>query len=264
MRIVKILICTLAIASNAHAEIISVKSTSEVQKIIEDIAEKNLLIAFDVDMTITQPNHPATFYPSLIKHKEIYKDIVDDLTPEQKDIMSTLTTNQPQILVEENTPGIITALQGKYKTIAFTAVLARKDVIARRIKILSDFGVKFSQDIEDMSFTEIKSHHGQHPIFTQGILFGNGEAHGKGKIFCAFLKQLKSLPKMVVVVDDRKKHLEDVEQALTEHKINVKFLGIEYKGAFARSGTITQEEFKDFWINLATQAKNQPRSDNAK
>ncbi len=260
MRIIQILACALTIVSNAHAEIISANSMDDIQKIIEESEEKNLLVVFDVDMTITQPNHPAAFYPSLITYKEIYKNIVDALTPEQKDLMSTLTLDQPQILVEENTPSVIANLQAKYKTIAFTAVLATQEAVDRRIKTLNILGIKFAQDIGDMNFSDIKSHHGQHPLFRQGILFGNGEVHGKGTIFCAFLKRLQSLPKMVVVIDDRKKHLEDIQKALSEHKIDLRFLGIEYKGAFARSGNITKEEFKDFWMNLASRAKDQSYS----
>lgn len=264
MRILKILACALTIVSNAHAEIISSKSMDDIQQIIEKNEEKDLLVVFDVDMTITQPNHPAAFYPSLIKYKEIYKEIVDTLTAEQKDLMSTLILDQPQILVEENTPNVIANLQKKYKTIAFTAVLATQEIVDRRIKTLNDLDVKFTQGIENMTFSDIKSHHGQRPLFTQGILFGNGEVHSKGIIFCAFLKRLQSLPKIVIVVDDRKKNLEDIQKTLLEHKIDVRFLGIEYKGAFTRNGNITKEEFKDFWMNLADQVKKQTRSGSSK
>jgi hypothetical protein len=257
LKIAKILTCFMVFLSHEQADIISLKSMKHIQKIIHNISEKDLLIVFDVDMTITQPNHPATFYPSLIMYKKIYKTILDDLTAEQRDIMLSLTLDQPQILVENNTPTIIAELQKKYKTIAFTALLTKKDKVKRRIKILEDFGIKFKNHTEDMSFIHMKNQYGQYPIFTRGILFGNGEIHGKGTLLCAFLRKLKSLPKMVIVVDDRKKHLEDMKKKLSIQKIPIDFLGIEYKGAFKRSKNITKKEFKKFWTNLAHKSKSQ-------
>lgn len=238
-------------------EIISVDAMGSVQQILSNIQEKDLLIAFDVDMTITQPNHPATFYPSLVKYKAAYKAIVEELTAEQKDMMSTLTIYQPQRLVEENIPQIIKKLQENFTVIAFTAVLAIRDVVVHRIKTLNNFGIKFSQNIADVTLRGIKAHHGHHPLLTHGILFGNGEAQGKGIVLCSFLKQLKHMPKMILVIDDKRKHLEDIKKTLQEQKIHIAFLGIEYKGTFMRHSDITEEEFKSFWRDLANKSRNE-------
>lgn len=259
MGIVQILACAFTIISNAHAEIISANSMDDIQKIIENTEEKDLLVVFDVDMTITQPNHPATFYTSLITYKEVYKNIVDALTPEQKNLMSTLTLDQPQILVEKNTPSVIANLQEKYKVMGFTAALATPQVVCRRIKILKELGVYFnftptmwvSREPYDPKYKS---------LFTKSILFGNGESHGKGGVFCILLKHFKRIPSMVIMIDRSKKHLEDIQKALWEHKIDVRFLGMEYKGGFSRRVNITKEEFQDFWMSLASRAKDQSYS----
>ena len=209
---INVLICsattTLSACTSVQAKIISVSNMKDAKQSIENCNEKNLLIAFDVDMTITQPDHPALFYSSLIKYKESYQAIVGNLTPEQKDIMLTLTIFQPQRLVEENTPEVIKNLQQVYKVIAFTNSLSKQDVIERRINVLDGFGIKFSQNIsgiKDVTLNDIKVYNNCHPLFTKGILFGNGDAQGKGIVLCAFLKRLKKMPKVVVVIDDRKK-----------------------------------------------------------
>ncbi len=59
-------------------------------------------------------------------------------------------------------------------------------------------------------------------IYTDGILF-TGEYNKKGEIFVRFLSMINQKPKKVVFIDDKLKHVKEVESALTEQ-------GIEYTG----------------------------------
>jgi hypothetical protein len=272
------------IGSQAQAEIVSLKTMKDLKTKVEDILKtqkpKDVLVAFDIDMTLTQPDHPAVYYPALIKYKEAYKKVLSSLTPEQKDLVSTLTTQEvPQKLVDPKTPGIIKALQEQgIKAIALTASLSgkikgfkNKMAIIRRDQ-LQKMGIDFTQSFKDfckvVTFSEFKLYAGGYPLFYHGILSTNGEkGASKGDTLVAFLKHIglyyerKTLkpgysPRIIVFVDDKKKHLENVETALKTYDPSIQFIGIEYKGAYEYAPQeISQAAFEQFWQDFAVQVK---------
>jgi hypothetical protein len=251
-----------------------------VENLLKSQKSEDVLVAFDIDMTLTQPDHPAVYYPALIKYVETYKKIMSSLSPEQKDLVSTLVTQEvPQKVVEQETPGVIKALQAQgVKTMALTSVLAgningfkEKMVMLRRDQ-LQEMGIDFTQSFKNfctvMIFSTFQSYAGGLPMFYHGLLSANGEgAASKGDVLVAFLKHVgphhegKALkpgyyPKVVVLIDDKKKHLENVEATLKNYDPSIQFLGIEYKGAYAYAPQdISQEAFEAFWERLAIQAK---------
>lgn len=270
--------------SQAQAESVSAKTMKDVKAKVEDILKhkkpEDILVAFDIDMTLTQPDHPAVYYPTLIKYIEAYKKVLASLSPEQKDLVLTLTTQDvPQKLVEKETPEIIKTLQEKgVKTIALTAVLSGKikgfkdKIIILRRDQLQKMGIDFTQNFKDLcrvvTFSAFKSYAGGHPLFYHGILSTNGEGEvSKGDALVAFLKHVGSYyaskalktsyyPKVVILIDDKKKHLESTEVALKNYEPSIQFLGIEYKGAYGYAPQeISQIEFEKFWEGLADQAK---------
>jgi hypothetical protein len=99
-------------------------------------------------MVLTQPDHPAVYYPTLMKYAKVYKKILGSLSAEQKDFANTLTTqNYPQKFVEEETPEVVKRIEEKgIKVIAFTATLTGKfnntkdKIIALRRDILQKKG----------------------------------------------------------------------------------------------------------------------------
>ena len=97
-----------------------------IDKLLQQQSPADLFIAFDIDMTLTQPDHPAVYYPNLKTHRAIYMDLMSTLTPTERDRKVTLTVQLlPQRLVESKTPIIIKNIQETgIQTIAFTASLA--------------------------------------------------------------------------------------------------------------------------------------------
>lgn len=273
------------IACSAKSEIIAVKNMQEVQSKVESVLEsqkaQDILVAFDIDMTLIQPDHPAVYYPTLKKYLEDYKFILAQLTPEQKDIALTLTTQiVSQKLVETQTPQIIKNIQDKgIKTIALTASISgkikgfhKKMVFLRRDQ-LQKIGIDFSNSLKNFTrvvpFLDFKRYIGSHPMFFHGILSSNGEQHtSKGEVFVALLKHIGSkyetktrkpgfYPKIVIMVDDKKKHLENIEKCLTAYNSSIIFIGIKYEGAESyASKDISQEDFLKFWKGVADQAKS--------
>lgn len=211
----------LLTACKEEKPIISVRSIHEVQAKVDEILKtqkpEDVLVVFDVDMTLTQPDHPATYYPAIKKFKSIIKNIFEPLTPAQLDIALTLTTKLPQRLIEKDSPKIVKAMQGKgVQVIAFTASLTghrndhKNKTIFKRRDALHNMGFDFS--FQQM----VREHNGCHwsriafekyadgyPMFYHGILCVNGENNGigKGKVLEAFLGECS--PKIC----DHKSHI---------------------------------------------------------
>jgi hypothetical protein len=106
-------------------------------------------------------------------------------------------------------------------------------------------------------------------MFDWGILSSNGEGFTtKGQVLCSFLthvglkhRQKTSnpgcFPKVIFLIDDRKKNLEDVEIALKSCNDSIEFVGLEYQGAFSYAPQdISEEDFEKFWTTLAEKAQS--------
>lgn len=214
-----------------------VKSIHEVQAKVEEVLKtenhENVLVVFDIDMTLTQPDHPATFYPNLRKHQNVMKNIRDELAPEQRDYLTTSTLQLPQRLIEKDSPQIIKAMQAKgIKVIALTATLTgswkdnKNKTIFRRKDTLHALGFDFSFQGRVVSYMNFPLHADGYPMLFLGILCSNGEhgGVGKGKVLSSFLGQVGMtkggaygtgyVPKIIIMADDKKKNLEDVQKTL--------------------------------------------------
>ena len=221
-KIFKILfVLILLTACKKEDPIIPVHSIHEVQAQVDELLKtqraEDILVVFDVDMTLTQPDHPATYYPAVKKFKTFIKNIFASLTPTQRDIALTLTTKLAQRLIEKDSPKIVKSMQGKgVQVIAFTASLTghkndnKSKTIFKRRDALHNMGFDFS--FQQM----VREHNGCHwsriafekyadgyPMFYQGILCANGENNGigKGKVLVAFLSECS--PKIC----DHKSHI---------------------------------------------------------
>jgi hypothetical protein len=222
-KIVFLISCFLFLLTACKEEksIISVNSIHEVQAKVDEILKtqkaEDVLVVFDVDMTLTQPDHPATYFPAVKKFKSIIKNIFASLTPTQRDIALTLTTKIAQRLIEKDSPKIVKAMQGKgVQVIAFTASLTghkndnKSKTIFKRRDMLHNLGFDFS--FQQM----VREHNGCHwsriafekyadgySMFYHGILCANGENNGigKGKVLVAFLSECS--PKIC----DHKSHI---------------------------------------------------------
>lgn len=62
-------------------------------------------------------------------------------------------------------------------------------------------------------------------LFTQGVLF-TGEFNKKGETFIGFLSLINKTPEKVVFIDDKRKHVEEVESALAH--LGIDCVGIHY------------------------------------
>lgn len=259
--ILSILIFFLENAS-LRGEIMSAQTMKDVciliEKYLSHEKQENIFVFFDIDMTLTQPVHPAVTFPAIKKYEDIFKRLTKPLTPVQKDYIFTLITQKfLQKLVDPRTPYLLQNLQKKgIKVMAFTSSLVNisedssQKTIVKRQKDLEAQGLNFEASLGKMgdsfvfSFPEYAA---EKPMFHRGILSTNGENNelGKGKVLGAFLEGLckgqKSLedsscfPALIILVDDRDKNLLDVENFLHTNFPMIRYIGILYEGAFKES-----------------------------
>jgi hypothetical protein len=263
-------------ACKEEKAIISVHAIQEVQAKVDEILKtqkpEEILVVYDVDMTLTQPDHPATYYPVIKKYTHALKDIFKALTPAQRDVALTLTSRLPQRLIEKDSPKIVRNMQAKgVQVIAFTASLSgswkdhkTKTIFNRRDK-LQALGFNFSFPGRVVSYMDFAKYVDGYPMLYHGVLCANGEnGDGKGKVLEAFLKQVSInkdgtknyIPTVIVMVDDKKANLGDIQKVLATSHTDIQFIGIEYQGAFDYAPQdISQAEFTKFWETLAAQAK---------
>ena len=198
---------------------------------------EDVLCLFDLDMTLTQPDHPAAYIPNLKKHLDIYRSI--QARYPKLDTCLTFCFNflLPQRLTDSDIPSVLASL--KMKTIAFTATVTgdflgtRMEV--RRYEDLKQLGLSFERAFpqSEVILNACPRYRGYYPTYYKGILFSNSERGNttKGTVLCAFLEAVHYTPKCVVLVDDRPQNHSDVQTALSQAFPKTKYIGIEFTGA---------------------------------
>ena len=226
-----------------------------------------LLAAFDVDMTLTVPRHPACHYPNLKQHKRILQALLEPLNEVEEDKIITLGAQQPgQMLAEKNTPSTIQKLQHQgIKTIAFTASLTGELVALGIVQSLRfrdlqalDMDFRPAFDTQDFLLPKIPSYNENHAMYHQGVLYANGGRgeRNKGAVLVAFLQEIKWKPEQIVMVDDVPKNLTDIVEALDDFDPTIQFLGIDYHGArMYAPEAISEEAFARYWQAVVDQVR---------
>lgn len=259
----------------AQSVALTATTMKEVHQHIDDhlLEVPGMLVAFDIDMTLTAPQNPACYFPNMRQYKAVigrhmlFQRVFSCISKTEEDKVLTLGTQLPsQQLIETNTPALIASLQQSgVKAIALTASLSGgveglDNLKERRLVGLQQVGIDFSQAFpnEDTIFSEFPPHNNHYPTYHQGILYANGGngANNKGAVLVAFLKKMGWTPRQVVLVDDLVANLTAVKRALASLDPTIQFIGIEYRGAqaYAPEG-ITKREIIAYWKNIVSQVK---------
>ena len=239
--IVVILTITCFSIPNTTAKIVAVTHMAAVERIIMQHKDKNMFVAFDVDMTLIVPKNPAVYavyYPYQKKYESTLEKIFKNLTVTRKAQIRTFgIQSSPQRLVEQDTRKIIQTLQKKgVKMIGFTTTVKRSLTIdakkweAWKFDALSKLGIDFSKAFpqQKIVFNEVTPQYYHYPVYYKGILFANGI--DKGKMIAPFFKHMKLKPSIFIMVDDRKSNLVSIETAIAKFDPSIQFIGIEYGG----------------------------------
>jgi hypothetical protein len=127
---------------------------------------------------------------------------------------------------------------------------------------LSDLGITFESGLQTDSITlkEIPEYGFRHPIYHKGILLTNGEMgpHNKGSVLVSFLNYINRSFKVIVLIDDKKRNLDFVENHIKDQRPDLSFLGIQYFKALNQPAAfVSHDEFKMKWDALISSTKKQ-------
>jgi len=254
-----------------HGKTISCQDINEVKENIHNFLKNydinEVLIIFDIDLTLTIPVHRAVQIPNILKHKDIFKKIKTNLTATQQDLFLSFATKLvEQKLIESNTPDVLYSLQQLgIKTIALSAALTGslahiKKLEKWRYQTLKNLGIDFSSSFPSKDyiiFQDIPSYLGNYPVFYKGILSTNGRSSSKGNLLVNFLEKNKLTPKIIILVDDKKENIDDVRYALNLYNPNINFQGLEYlAGSRYTDGEISEVDFINFWTNCINKVQD--------
>ncbi|MBA4750530.1 MAG: DUF2608 domain-containing protein [Alphaproteobacteria bacterium] len=271
--------------SNAKTISYEARSAAKVEQLLAPLLTqhdpKKVLVLFDIDMTLTQTDHPAFYYKNLKKHYALVKETLNALTPLARDETLSATVYFPQKLTDSAFPGLIKTLQ-KHDVLCLALTsrlvgpLQPQDVPMEKhsYDTLKGFDIDFEKgwlfkekDYFDLSRVLKKSYRKHFPTYYKGILVNNGERGPYEKVdtLLAFLEYAwRVRPEVIVLIDDKKENLEKMAKGLTtSNKVYPKdlplFVGIHYKGAEnLETRPINEAGAKDFWQQCLQRACTTP------
>lgn len=224
-----------------------ISSIKESQKHFESAdADTKILGVFDIDDTLLIPKDPAFQKPNMKKHASIVQGFKEQLSVKHQDLLSNLIlTLSSSQLIESTSPLFIKNLQAQeIRLMALTAAMTRPFGVhylpKMRYEELQRHGIDFSSafpEVHQLSLTHVNMCSRSFPMFYSGVLCSNGdyqrqtEASAKGKVLCEFLKKVNWTPTKIVFIDDKRYHLEEMEQTLHEFDPHITYQGLHYIGA---------------------------------
>jgi len=245
--------------THLQAEIREAYSLPEVVPFVDD----STLLVVDIDNTLLEPEGSLgsdQWYYFLVR-KYIQFDGMEEKAANEK---AMHVWNQSQWLVrvravEKVTPSIIRQLQDR--GIRVMGLTARTlDIINKTFAQLESAGIDLNRSPVPSNTVEFQSD--DVARYEKGILFV-GESNDKGKALVQFLQQSRHLPAKIVFVDDKLRHVQNVERALS--MVNVRFLSFRY-GAADEKVRLFNQDTQDLALyasGILTKAANE-RIDEAK
>lgn len=235
----------LFFAAILHAKIVDIYHITD---LLAFLKEEDSLVVFDIDDTLMEPvqtiGSDRWFYNRM-------KKLAKEGCSQREALVKTydewlkIQTVCDMKLVENEAKKVFDTVQEKFNAIALTT--RGFDASYNTLTHLEDLGIVFDKKpyiSEEIFFINMKNN-GIYPgvLFLKGILFTNN-SH-KGEALFKFLESFNKKPKTIVFVNDKRSHLEEVEES--SNKRNVPFIGLRYG--------FSDEKVKNFDMNLANLSK---------
>ncbi len=254
-------IILLLLPACCFASIEPIRSIQEVEQRIEK--DKEILVVFDVDDTLTILKEPAFQYGNYkLTHSEAFSNVLKHLDEDVKFIVFNLPILlSTSDLIEPHTPAVIERLQNNgVKTIALTAAPAGNidggSLEDARIADLRQLGIDFTRCFPEVSNTLFTNFpirpYQSYILFKEGILFANYV--NKGAVLVGFLQQLSWKPDVVIFVDDRVEHIHAVKTSLAEFNPAIECKGLHFQTEHTLYKTIERGEFCTKWQEIVDTA----------
>ncbi|MFH1644323.1 MAG: DUF2608 domain-containing protein [bacterium] len=226
------------------AQIIEIQNISELNQHAKD---KNTLIVLDLDNTILEPDNETgegseQWFSAKVNNK-VKKGLgsieaIEKTLPSYYKIHKTLKVKP----VEDNTIDTIKTLQ-KENTPIMGLTSRSFPMIKHTFRQLKEINLDLTPTTPGKKTMTFKK--SEFPAkFNNGILFvGN---NNKGKILKTYLSTISFEPEKIVMVDDKKHHLEKIDSEFKNSKIS--FIGLRY--------AFLDEKVKNFVLNNTPNSVN--------
>lgn len=187
---------------------------------------EDTLYAFDLDNTLietTQHLGSDEWFSHHIDHTMEHEDLSRNEAMLKFISLYVKVQERTQMrLVDDRIPDLLFQMQkNKMSMIGFTK---RAPLLSKRtFEQIAPLGIDFSSSSpikEEMVFENLGR-----TLFKKGILFV-GHGMQKGPVLAAYLEKLETLPKRVVMIDDKLSHLENIASSL--EPLGLDFIGIRY------------------------------------
>jgi len=208
-------------SSVSFGEIREIKLMSEA---VAEVDEATLLI-FDIDNTLLKPAQTLgadQWYDHLVK-QYMATGYSESAAIDKAIAMWTAVQKATKVVaVEAVTPDLISKEQQRgIKAMALTA--RPLDLIDATNRQLKSIGVDFTRTPFLTKPLSLKAN--DLAKFTDGVLFV-GPKNNKGKVLKQLFETTKKMPKHIVFVDDKVKHVRNVEDAMKD--LPLKYIGFRY------------------------------------
>ncbi len=230
----------------------------ELAPLMNRYAAEDILVLCDVNYTLLFVDHPAMYIPNIKKHASEMQKIMSGRTLEDQNILiGRATKAEPQRLVEECIPQTLKSLQEKgTKVMALSAALSGDlyGVDSRKWfnDTLASFGLNFASSFSNLQpfiFNDFAIYVGSHPTYANGIILTNKSP--KGAVLISFFKRTGYVPKVVVLIDNKKANIDEMTVQLQAFHPEIAFIGLEYnRGQEYSPHEIDDSSFLKWWNML--------------
>ncbi len=249
----------------------TIKQTHTLQDIAEEVKvwrevlpNGNIWVVFDVDMTLTIPNHPAVNTPAFMAHRDIWEETVSQLTPFELDWVLTWAAHRDGgVLIEQDAVKHLDHMSKLgAKRLGLTACTSgpldhKGSAEEQRHHMLTSLGIDFSTDwtVNNKVFDHFEPYGYSFPLYHEGILISHGEGNKarKGDVLEAFMDHCQEKPHVVIFADDRMCNLENMSATLKKTTHNIHYVGFEFlSGNTAKIGDPSRQEFASYWRDMVS------------
>ncbi len=220
------LICFLCLLCSGFASK-HVIETTDMAHVLDYVSEGTLVV-FDLDNTLIETSQHLgsdEWFSHRLKHLLTKGHNIDEAL---RMVMPHYVAIQKKTSVRYVDPAIPQILHKMHQPGVQLIALTKRDpeLAERTLEQLASLHIDFSATSEISGSILFPDHHNS--IYRNGIIFV-AQQEEKGPVFKAFLSNIDTLPKQIILIDDKMAHIQSVATAL--ESLHIPFIGVRYGGA---------------------------------
>lgn len=236
-----------------------IQQLKDLEKILPTDLSSNDWILFDIDYTLTTPDHPALHMGAIKQNRQRYFEELNKFNDNHKLIIPILMiTHVTNKLTEPDGPELIKKFEKRATVFGFTAADTGAfpqigEIPNWRSKELARLGIAFNPlfSKERIEFREFPSFRQTYPIYQDGVLYSN-VIPSKGIVMKAFIEKVGIKPNRVFLIDDKPENLVTMQEEL--NKMGISFSGVRYSPNFQLTEPISETVWKEIWDAIRERA----------